>query len=210
MNAKTNGSKLSSGSQSRVFQALSNRPVISRLPSSCKTRYRDKSTLLAGLLLPISSWLVIKGPLFCMPSTRAPCLLGENSRHLVPSALGFSPASPLILLAWAGLHSPPSSPRPWKWTFARADRRGTRAWYEHSLFQKSLESPMLNLMRKVEITDEHWRRLEPLLPPPRRGRGRPRADDRKTLNGILYVLRTGCRWGDVPRKYGSPTTCWPA
>jgi transposase len=67
---------------------------------------------------------------------------------------------------------------------------------------------MLKLMRNVEITDEYWRRLEPLLPPPRRGRGRPRADDRKTLNGILYVLRTGCRWGDVPRKYGSPTTCW--
>jgi len=67
---------------------------------------------------------------------------------------------------------------------------------------------MLHLMRKVEITDEHWRRLEPLLPPRRRGRGRPRADDRKTLNGILYVLRTGCRWGDVPSKYGSPTTCW--
>ena len=67
---------------------------------------------------------------------------------------------------------------------------------------------MLNLMRKVEIIDEQWRRLEPLLPPPRRGRGRPRANDRKTLNGILYVLRTGCRWGDVPRKYGSPTTCW--
>ena len=67
---------------------------------------------------------------------------------------------------------------------------------------------MLKLMRNVEITDEYWRRLEPLLPPPRRGRGRPRADDRKTLNGILYVLRTGCRWGDVPTKYGSPTTCW--
>ena len=49
---------------------------------------------------------------------------------------------------------------------------------------------MLHLMRKVEITDEHWRRLEPLLPPLRKGRGRPRADDRKTLNGILYVLRT--------------------
>jgi transposase len=67
---------------------------------------------------------------------------------------------------------------------------------------------MLKLMRNVEITDEYWRRLEPLLPPPRRGRGRPRADDRKTLNGILYVLRTGCRWEDVPTKYGSPTTCW--
>jgi len=67
---------------------------------------------------------------------------------------------------------------------------------------------MLNLMRNVEITDEYWRRLEPLLPPPLRARGRPRANDRKTLNGILYVLRTGCRWGDVPRKYSSPTTCW--
>jgi Putative transposase of IS4/5 family (DUF4096) len=43
---------------------------------------------------------------------------------------------------------------------------------------------------------------------PRRHRGRPRADDRKTLNGILYVLRTGCRWQDVPREYGSPATCW--
>lgn len=38
--------------------------------------------------------------------------------------------------------------------------------------------------------------------------GRPRAHDRKTLNGVLYVLRTGCRWQDVPREYGSPATCW--
>ncbi len=63
-------------------------------------------------------------------------------------------------------------------------------------------------MRPTELTDEQWHRLEPLLPPPRKGRGRPRADDRKTLNGILYVLRTGCRWQDVPREYGSPATCW--
>jgi len=38
--------------------------------------------------------------------------------------------------------------------------------------------------------------------------GRPRADDRKTLEGILWVLRSGARWQDVPREYGSPTTCW--
>lgn len=67
---------------------------------------------------------------------------------------------------------------------------------------------MLMLMRKTELTDEQWQHLRPLLPPPRKGRGRPRADDRKTLNGILYVLRTGCRWEDVPREYGSPVTCW--
>ena len=66
---------------------------------------------------------------------------------------------------------------------------------------------MLALMRATELTDEQWERLEPLLPP-RKKRGRPRADDRRTLNGVLYVLRTGCRWEDVPREYGSPSTCW--
>ena len=62
-------------------------------------------------------------------------------------------------------------------------------------------------MRNTELTDEQWGNLAPLLPT-RRPRGRPRAEDRKTLNGILYVLRTGCLWEDVPREYGSPTTCW--
>ena len=38
--------------------------------------------------------------------------------------------------------------------------------------------------------------------------GRPRADDRRILEGILWVLRTGARWQDIPREYGSPTTCW--
>ena len=66
---------------------------------------------------------------------------------------------------------------------------------------------MLALMRNTELTDEQWQYLRPLLPP-HKCRGRPRADDRKTLNGILYVLRTGCRWEDVPREYGSPVTCW--
>ena len=62
-------------------------------------------------------------------------------------------------------------------------------------------------MRNTELTDEQWGNLAPLLPT-RRPRGRPRAEDLKTLNGILYVLRTGCLWEDVPREYGSPTTCW--
>ena len=66
---------------------------------------------------------------------------------------------------------------------------------------------MLTLMRTTELPNEQWERLEPLLPP-RKKRGRPRADDRRTLNGVLYVLRTGCRWEDVPREYGSPSTCW--
>jgi transposase len=36
--------------------------------------------------------------------------------------------------------------------------------------------------------------------------GRPRADDRVVLNGILYVLTTGCRWMDMPLEYGSYKT----
>lgn len=57
------------------------------------------------------------------------------------------------------------------------------------------------------LTDAQWARLQPLLPPTRK-QGRPRADDRRTLDGILYVLRTGCRWRDLPPDYGSPVTCW--
>jgi transposase len=63
-------------------------------------------------------------------------------------------------------------------------------------------------MSRHELTDQQWTVIEPLLPKRRRGAGRPRADDRKTLHGILHVLRTGCPWEDLPREYGSPVTCW--
>ena len=62
-------------------------------------------------------------------------------------------------------------------------------------------------MATVHLTDEQWAFLQPLLPPPARI-GRPRADDRRTIEGILYVLITGCRWQDLPREYGAPTTVW--
>jgi len=42
--------------------------------------------------------------------------------------------------------------------------------------------------------------IKPLLPPMSRV-GRPRADDRRVINGILYVLTTGCRWMDMPVEY---------
>jgi transposase len=62
-------------------------------------------------------------------------------------------------------------------------------------------------MSKVRFTDGQWAVIQPLLPP-RARTGRPRADDRKTLEGILYVLRSGCRWQDLPRRYGAATTVW--
>lgn len=57
----------------------------------------------------------------------------------------------------------------------------------------------------TELTDRQWALIAPLLPN-RARTGRPRADDRKTINGILWVLRTGARWADMPRDYGAPST----
>jgi Putative transposase of IS4/5 family (DUF4096) len=57
-----------------------------------------------------------------------------------------------------------------------------------------------------ELRDDQWALIAPLLPPPK-VRGRPRADDRRTINGILWVLRSGARWRDLPKGYGSPSTC---
>src|SRR5215831_15853150 len=62
-------------------------------------------------------------------------------------------------------------------------------------------------MATVHLTDDQWAFIQPFLPP-RAWTGRPRADDRRTIEGILYVLITGCRWQDLPREYGSPTTAW--
>jgi transposase len=61
---------------------------------------------------------------------------------------------------------------------------------------------------KVEITDEQWKRIRPLLPKTRGRPGRPRADDRLVLEGIIWVLRSGARWRDLPERYPSPSTCW--
>ena len=57
------------------------------------------------------------------------------------------------------------------------------------------------------LSDRQWQVIEPLLPRPSH-MGRPRADDRRTLDAILFVLRSGCRWDDLPRELGSPTTAW--
>src|SRR5512143_370663 len=62
----------------------------------------------------------------------------------------------------------------------------------------------------MDLTDEQWKILEPLIPKPRRradGRGRPWCDNRQVLNGILWVLRTGAQWRDLPERYPSRATC---
>jgi transposase len=60
-------------------------------------------------------------------------------------------------------------------------------------------------MKFEELDDTRWSRMEPLLPP-RAREGKPRADDRSIVNGILFVLITGCRWIDMPKRYGDDST----
>lgn len=59
------------------------------------------------------------------------------------------------------------------------------------------------------LTDAQWEVLSPLFPSQdfRKG-GRPRAQDRKTLEGILWVLKTGAQWYMMPKEYGSYVTAW--
>jgi transposase len=62
-------------------------------------------------------------------------------------------------------------------------------------------------MQKAFLSDEQWAKLEPLLPKVRSG-GRPWADNRRVLEGIFWVLKTGARWRDLPKEYPSASTCW--
>jgi len=59
------------------------------------------------------------------------------------------------------------------------------------------------------LTEAQWEKIRPLLPKqPKRPRGgRPRADDRKVLEGILWILRSGARWQDLPEEFPHPSTC---
>lgn len=58
-----------------------------------------------------------------------------------------------------------------------------------------------------DLTDEQWARLGPLLPARRSGkRGRPMLDHRPIIDGILWILRTGAPWRDLPERYGRPGT----
>ena len=60
------------------------------------------------------------------------------------------------------------------------------------------------------LTDEQWaavsRHLPKVKPSPKGGR--PRADDRRCFEGILWVLWTGAPWGELPDRYASASTCW--
>jgi transposase len=58
---------------------------------------------------------------------------------------------------------------------------------------------------RFDLSDEEWALLEPLMPSSRKS---ARQDDRRIMNAIFYVLRTGIPWRDLPERYGPYTTAY--
>ena len=50
-----------------------------------------------------------------------------------------------------------------------------------------------------DLTDAEWEHIAPLIPPAKRGGGKRRVDMREVVNGVMYVLSTGCQWRYIPK-----------
>jgi len=57
-----------------------------------------------------------------------------------------------------------------------------------------------------DLTDDEWPHIEPMIPPAKSGGGKRRVNMREAVNGIMYVLSTGCQWRYVPKDFPSKTT----
>ena len=59
------------------------------------------------------------------------------------------------------------------------------------------------IIRRYELTDAEWKRLQPYFPERQMGdKGRPRREAREMLNGIFWIARSGAAWRDLPERYG--------
>ncbi|WP_435839935.1 transposase [Streptomyces chilikensis] len=62
------------------------------------------------------------------------------------------------------------------------------------------------MIRRHELTEPAWELLAPLIP--RAATGRPRVSDRQVISGMVYKIRTGISWPDLPERYGSWQTVY--
>jgi transposase len=63
-------------------------------------------------------------------------------------------------------------------------------------------------MNRGDLSNEKWEQLQPILPPQKAHTGHPANDHRPVVNGILWVLRTGAPWRDLPERYGKWSTVY--
>ncbi len=56
--------------------------------------------------------------------------------------------------------------------------------------------------RRYELSDDQWTKIKPLLPGRKGSRGRPAQDNRRFMNAVMWIARTGAPWRDLPERYG--------
>ncbi len=67
------------------------------------------------------------------------------------------------------------------------------------------------MVKRYELTEGQWRRIAAVLPGKTSDPGRTGADNRLFVNGVLWVLRSGARWSDLPERFGKwKTAPWPS
>jgi transposase len=59
-----------------------------------------------------------------------------------------------------------------------------------------------------DLTDEEWKLVEPLIPPGKRGGGKRRVVMREVVNGLMYILSTGCQWAALPKDLPPKSTVY--
>jgi transposase len=70
-----------------------------------------------------------------------------------------------------------------------------------------IQTPKLGArIMRYQLADHEWVAIKPMLP--NKPRGVPRVNDRRVLNGIFWVLRSGAPWRDLPPVFGPYTTCY--
>lgn len=77
--------------------------------------------------------------------------------------------------------------------------------------EASLEADTGSKMEpELQLTDDQWNLISEFFPdpPPDPKGGRPAIPPRACLEGILWILRTGARWSDLPKRFPSSSTCW--
>ena len=57
-----------------------------------------------------------------------------------------------------------------------------------------------------DLTDEEWAHIEPQIPPGKRGGGKRRVNMREVVNGVMYILSTGCQWRYIPKDFPPRST----
>ena len=73
----------------------------------------------------------------------------------------------------------------------------------------TIEVIEMTAQRRYELTDEEWERIRGYFPEREAGqKGRPRNEDRPILNGILWIVRSGAAWRDLPERYGAWSTVY--